>query len=76
LCSNPYQRSGANATALDNYRTEILAIATLYGTKYYDFLQYMRDNGSDSLLIPADNVHVNQTAQNAMSAGVYTAFTT
>jgi len=39
-------------------------------------LQYMRDNGSDSLLIPADPVHVNQTAQNAMSAGVYTAFTT
>lgn len=76
LCSVPYQRSGANATALDNYRTEILAIATLYGTKYYDFLQYMRDNGGDSLLITADTVHVTQTAQNAMSAGVYTAFTT
>lgn len=76
LCSNPYQRSGANATALDNYRTEILAIATANGTKYFDLLQWMRDNGGDSLLIPADNAHLNQTAQNGWSAGVFTALTT
>ena len=76
LCSCPYQRSGANATALDNYRTEILAIATANGTKYFDLLQYMRDNGGDSLLVAADNVHLNQTAPNGWSAGVFTALTT
>jgi len=76
LCSCPYQRSGANATALDNYRTEILAIATANGTKYFDLLQWMRDNGGDTLLIPADNGHLNQTAQNGWSAGVLTALTT
>ena len=76
LCSCPYQRSGANATALDNYRTEILAIATANGTKYFDLLQWMRDNGGDTLLIPADNAHLNQTAQNGWSAGVFTALTT
>ena len=76
LCSCPYQRSSANATALDNYRTEILAIATANGTKYFDLLQWMRDNGGDSLLIPADNAHLNQTAQNGWSAGVFTALTT
>lgn len=76
LCSCPYQRSGANATALDNYRTEILAIATANGTKYFDLLQWMRDNGGDSLLVAADNVHLNQTAQDALSAGVFTALTT
>ena len=76
LCSCPYQRSGANATALDNYRTEILAIATANSTKYFDLLQWMRDNGGDSLLVAADNVHLNQTAQNGWSAGVFTALTT
>lgn len=76
LCSCPYQRSSANATALDNYRTEILNIATTNSTKYFDLLQYMRDNGGDSLLVAADNVHLNQTAQNGMSAGVLTALTT
>lgn len=76
LCSCPYQRSGANATALDNYRTEILAIATANGTKYFDLLQWMRDNGGDSLLVAADNAHLNQTAQNGWSAGVFTALTT
>lgn len=76
LCSCPYQRSSANATALDNYRTEILNIATTHGTKYFDLLQYMRDNGGDSLLVVADNVHLNQTAQNGWSAGVLTALTT
>ena len=76
LVSCPYQRSGANATALDNYRTEIQAISTTYGTKYFDLLQYMRDNGGDSLLVAADNAHLNQTAQDALSAGVFTALTT
>lgn len=76
LVSCPYQRSGANATALDNYRTEILAIATANDTKYFDLLQWMRDNGGDSLLVAADNVHLNQTAQNGWSAGVFTALTT
>lgn len=75
LCSVPYQRSGLNALALDAYRTEILAIATTYGTKYFDLLQDMRDNGGDSLLI-ADNVHLNQTAQDRWTAGVLTALTT
>ena len=59
-----------------NYRTEILAIATANGTKYFDLLQWMRDNGGDSLLVAADNVHLNQTAQDAWSAGVFTALTT
>jgi len=76
LCTCPYQRSSANATALDNYRTEILAIATANGTKYFDLLQWTRDNGGDSLLVAADNVHLNQTAQNGWSAGVLTALTT
>lgn len=76
LCSCPYQRSGANATRLDDYRTQIQNIATTYGTKYFDLLQWMRDNGGDSLLVAADNVHLNQTAQNGWSAGVLTALTT
>ena len=76
LCSIPYQRSGANATRLDDYRTQIQNIATTHGTKYFDLLQYMRDNGGDSLLVAADNVHLNQTAQDGMSAGVLTALTT
>jgi len=76
LCSVPYQRSGLNAAALDTYRTEILAIATTYGTKYFDLLQDMRDNGGDSLLNAADNVHLNQTAQDRWTAGVLTALTT
>ena len=76
LCSNPYQRSSANATALDNYRIEILAIATANGTKYFDLLQWMRSNGGDSLLVAADNVHLNQTAQNGWGAGVLSALTT
>lgn len=76
LCSCPYQRSSANATALDNYRTQIQNIATTYGTKYFDLLQWMRDNGGDSLLVAADNVHLNQTAQDGWSAGVLTALTT
>ena len=76
LCSNPYQRSGLNAAALDAYRTEILNVATTYGTKYFDFLQDMRDNGGDSLLVTADNVHLNNTGQGRWKDGVYLAFTT
>jgi len=76
LCSNPYQRSGLNAAALDAYRTEILNVATTYGTKYFDFLQDMRDNGGDSLLVTADNVHLNNTGQGRWKDGVYLALTT
>lgn len=70
LVSCPYQRSGANATALDNYRTEIISIKNTHGTKYFDLLQDMRDNGGDTLLVAADNVHLNNTAQARMAAGV------
>jgi len=74
LVSCPYQRSGANATALDNYRTEILSISTTYGTKYFDLLQDMRDNGGDTLLVTGDNVHLNNTAQGRWAAGVLAVF--
>jgi len=76
LCSCPYQRSSANATRLDDYRTEILNIATTNSTKYFDLLQYMRDNGGGSLLVAAHNVHFNKTAEDGMSGGVLNAFTT
>ena len=70
MVSCPYQRSGANATALDNYRTEIVTIKNTYGTKYFDLLQDMRDNGGDALLVVADNAHLNTAAQARMAAGV------
>lgn len=73
LCSVPYQQSSANATALNNYRTKVLATATLYGTKYYDLLQDMRDNGGDTLL--SDTVHLNATGQALWAAGVLFALT-
>lgn len=76
LCSVPYQRSGANATALNNYRTEILTIRTTYGTKYFDLLEDMRNNGGDTLLVTADNVHLNTTGQTRWAAGALTALTT
>lgn len=74
LVSCPYQRTSTNATALDDYRTQIETIRTTYGTKYFDLLGWMRVNGGDTLL--SDTVHLTQTAQNAMSAGVLTALTT
>jgi lysophospholipase L1-like esterase len=73
LCSNPYQQSGQNATALNNYRTEIEAIRTTYGTKYFDLLQWGRDNGGDTLL--TDAVHLNATYQTGWANGVFAAFT-
>lgn len=73
LVTPPYQRDNANAAALDQYAALYLSTATTYGTKSWDFLSWMRANGGNSLLV--DNVHVTQTAQNAMQAGVYAAFT-
>ena len=72
LCSNPYQKTNANATLLNSYRTAILSIATLKGTKYFDLLQDMRDNGGDSLL--NDPVHLSQDAHLRWQNGVYNAF--
>jgi lysophospholipase L1-like esterase len=73
LCSNPYQQSSANATALNNYRTEIESIRTTYGTKYFDLLQWGRDNGGDALL--SDTVHMNASYQTGWSNGVFAALT-
>lgn len=73
LSSVPYQRDNSNSTTLDEYRTAISGLSTTYGTKYFDLLQDMRDNGGNSLL--NDNVHLNQTAQNRWQAGVFTALT-
>lgn len=74
LCSCPYQQAGANATLLDDYRTQILSIATALGTKYFDLLQDMRDNGGDTLL--SDSVHLNATGMTRWQNGVFTALTT
>lgn len=73
LCSCPYQQSNANSTALDDYRTQIVNIATARSTKYFDLLQDMRDNGGDSLL--SDAVHLNATAMTRWANGVFTALT-
>lgn len=72
LCSCPYQQASANATALDNYRTEIVSIKNTYATRYFDLLQDMRDNGGDALL--SDTVHLNATGQTRWSNGVIAAF--
>ncbi len=73
LVSVPYQSANANATALNDYRTAIETVRTTHGTKYWDLLQWMRDNGGDALL--SDAVHYNQATQDAMRDGVYAAFT-
>jgi len=74
LCSIPYWAGGAVSSTLDAYRTVILNIATTYGTRYFDLLQWMRDNGGNSLL--TDTVHLNSTGQAGWKVGVYLAFTT
>lgn len=74
LVTPPYQRDNVNAALLDQFAAVYSAAATLYGTKFWDFLTWMRNNGGNSLL--SDNVHVLQAAQNAMQAGVFNAFTT
>jgi lysophospholipase L1-like esterase len=73
MCSVPYQSSGANAAALNLYRTAIVNISTTHGTKYFDLLQAMRDGGGNSLL--ADAVHLNASGMTIWQNGVYTAFT-
>lgn len=73
LVSPPYQRDGANATALDNYKTLLENAATTFGLKFWDLLGWMRSNGGNALL--SDTVHITQTAQNAQAAGMLTAFT-
>lgn len=60
----PQHRSAFNVVGSEN-NTFILL-----GTKYFDLLQDMRDNGGDTLLVAADNVHLNNTAQARMAAGV------
>lgn len=72
LCSNPYQQSGANATELDSYRTEIETIKNTYGTRYANLLQDTRDNGGNSLL--SDLVHLNATGQTRWANLVTAAF--
>lgn len=55
--STPYQTSGANASTLDLYRTQIVSICSEYNVRYADILQAMRDNGGDALM--ADGLHPN-----------------
>lgn len=74
LLSTPYQRDDANETVLNDYRTAINTIATNNGTKYWDLLQWMRDNGANALM--GDAVHYNQTTQDAIRDNVFTQFTT
>jgi lysophospholipase L1-like esterase len=74
VSSVPYQRDGANSTQLTAYRSAIVTQVALFGTKYFDLYGYMLANGGNSLLV--DDLHLNQTAQNAWQAGVYTALTT
>jgi lysophospholipase L1-like esterase len=73
ICSVAYRRDNADAAILDNYRAFLLATSIAFGTKYFDLLQDMRDNGGNALL--NDAVHLNQTGQNRWQAGVYAAFT-
>ena len=73
LSTPPYQLGGINATGLNNYRTEVLGCATNYGTKYFDLLQDIRDNGGDTLMY--DTLHLNDSGQTRWKNGVYTAFT-
>lgn len=73
MCSLPYIFDGASASILDAYRDEIQDIASDYGTKFFDLLQWMRDNGGNALL--SDAVHLNQTGQDGWRDGVYAAFT-
>lgn len=70
MCTPPYQQGNARETELNNYRTKINDIANEFtGVLVYDFLQAIRDNGGDSLML--DSVHVNQTGQNLWQAGLY-----
>jgi lysophospholipase L1-like esterase len=73
LCSVPYRQFNASASELSNWRDAIQTIAIAEGTKFFDLLEWMRNNGGDSLLV--DAVHLNQTAQDGWRDGVYTAFT-
>lgn len=73
LCSIPYRLNNDSASTLSAWRDEIQDIASDYGTKFYDLLQDMRDNGGDALLV--DTVHLNQTGQDLWRDGVYAAFT-
>jgi lysophospholipase L1-like esterase len=72
LCSVPYQLDNANAAKLDDYRTVVSNAATLYGTRYFDLLQAMRDGGANLLL--NDAVHLNTDGQTVWSNGVIAAF--
>lgn len=70
MCTPPYQQGNARETELNNYRTKINDIANEFtGVLVYDFLQAIRDNGGDALML--DSVHVNQTGQNLWQAGLY-----
>jgi lysophospholipase L1-like esterase len=73
LVTPPYQVSGQNATALNNYRTEILSIQSTHGVKVFDAYQWGLDNGGDARL--TDAVHIDATYQAGIANGVYAAFT-
>lgn len=63
ISSTPYQTSGANATALDDFRTEIVALAATYNVRYIDMLQIFRDQPSPDALM-ADALHPNAAGGN------------
>lgn len=73
LVTPPYMRDNVKESELNAYRTVIIELVAEYGTKYFDLLQDMRDNGGNSLL--GDVTHLNQTGQNRLQAGVYAALT-
>lgn len=75
LCSTPYQRLGANAATLDQYRTEISAKATAYSTVFCDVLQAMRDYPGGGDLIMTDDLHPNATGQTYLKDTILTSLT-
>jgi lysophospholipase L1-like esterase len=72
LCSIPFVADNAYESLLNTFRDAIEDVVATYGTKYFDLLQWMRDNGGNALL--SDAVHLNQTGQDGWRDGVYAAF--
>lgn len=69
IVTPPYILGNDLATQLNEYRDVCAGLATTYNTKYINFLDWMRNNGGDSLLV--DRLHLNQTGQNGLQALVY-----
>lgn len=73
ISSTPYQTAGANASGLDGYRTEIIALAATYNVRYVDLLQIFRDQPSPDALM-ADALHPNAAGGNLMRDSFLAAF--